>query len=230
MNNFDSVYSLGVVDRVNAMESNTYRIMDKGPNCIDNVIPNSIPEYSALKDAIKDKGKPVVCAQVRRTLAGNHKYFIALNSTKDQEQGFTIYLFSLANGLYNRMGPFPTLDSALSRADCYGLFQEGVKDMTEETLTKMKEAVGDYVGDDENGDPIYDDFEDEFDEVDDDFSDFINEEELGNVEYDDMLDDIDSDLDSNYSMEIERPEPELTSQEIEEDNLLDEEDYFDMFD
>lgn len=230
MNNFDSVYSLGVVDRVNAMESNTYRIMDKGPNCIDNVIPNSIPEYSALKDAIKDKGKPVVCAQVRRTLAGNRKYFIALNSTKDQEQGFTIYLFSLANGLYNRMGPFPTLDSALSRADCYGLFQEGVKEMNEEMLTKMKEAVGDYVGDDENGDPIYDDFEDEFDEVDDDFSDFINEEELGNVEYDDMLDDIDSDLDSNYSMEIERPEPELTSQEIEEDNLLDEDDYFDMFD
>lgn len=230
MNNFDSVYSLGVVDRVNAMESNTYRIMDKGPNCIDNVIPNSIPEYSALKDAIKDKGKPVVCAQVRRTLAGNRKYFIALNSTKDQEQGFTIYLFSLANGLYNRMGPFPTLDSALSRADCYGLFQEGVKEMNEEMLTKMKEAVGDYVGDDENGDPIYDDFEDEFDEVDDDFSDFINEEELGNVEYDDMLDDIDSDLDSNYSMEIERPEPELTSQEIEEDNLLDEDDYFDIFD
>lgn len=230
MNNFDSVYSLGVVDRVNAMESNTYRIMDKGPNCIDNVIPNSIPEYSALKDAIKDKGKPVVCAQVRRTLAGNRKYFIALNSTKDQEQGFTIYLFSLANGLYNRMGPFPTLDSALSRADCYGLFQEGVKDMNEEILVKMKEAVGDYVGDDENGDPIYDDFEDEFDEVDDDFNDFINEEELGNVEYDDMLDDIDSDLDSNYSMEIERPEPELTSQEIEEDNLLDEDDYFDMFD
>ena len=230
MNNFDSVYSLGVVDRVNAMESNTYRIMDKGPNCIDNVIPNSIPEYSALKDAIKYKGKPVVCAQVRRTLAGNRKYFIALNSTKDQEQGFTIYLFSLANGLYNRMGPFPTLDSALSRADCYGLFQEGVKEMNEEMLTKMKEAVGDYVGDDENGDPIYDDFEDEFDEVDDDFNDFINEEELGNVEYDDMLDDIDSDLDSNYSMEIERPEPELTSQEIEEDNLLDEDDYFDMFD
>ena len=229
MNNFDSVYSLGVVDRVNAMESNTYRIMDKGPNCIDNVIPNSIPEYSALKDAIKDKGKPIVCAQVRRTLAGNRKYFIALNSTKDQEQGFTIYLFSLANGLYNRMGPFPTLDSALSRADCYGLFQEGIKAMTEETLTKMKEAVGDYVGDDENGDPIYDDFEDEFDEVDDDFNDFINEEELGNVEYDDMLDDIDSDLDSNYSMEIERPEPELTSQEIEEDNLLDEDDYFDIF-
>ena len=215
MNNFDSVYSLGVVDRVNAMESNTYRIMDKGPNCIDNVIPNSITEYSALKDAIKDKGKPVVCAQVRRTLAGNRKYFIALNSTKDQEQGFTIYLFSLANGLYNRMGPFPTLDSALSRADCYGLFQEGVKEMNEEMLTKMKEAVGDYVGDDENGDPIYDDFEDEFDEVDDDFNDFINEEELGNVEYDDILDDIDSDLDSNYSMEIERPEPELTSQEIE---------------
>ena len=225
MNNFDSVYSLGVVDRVNAMESNTYRTMDKGPNCIDNVIPNSIPEYSALKDAIKDKGKPVVCAQVRRTLAGNRKYFIALNSTKDQEQGFIIYLFSLANGLYNRMGPFPTLDSALSRADCYGLFQEGVKDMTEETLTKMKEAVGDYVGDDENGDPIYDEYFDELEDFNDDFcSDCIDEEELGNFEYDDMLDD---DELSDYSMETERPEPD--DQEVENYSFEDD-DYFDLFD
>ena len=123
------------------------------------------------------------------------------------------------------MGPFPTLDSALSRADCYGLFQEGVKEMNEETLTKMKEAVGDYVGDDENGDPIYDEYFDELEDFNDDFcSDCIDEEELGNFEYDDMLDD---DELSNYSMETERPEPD--DQEVENYSFEDD-DYFDLFD
>lgn len=118
-------------------------------DCIDK---EEFPEdNSALKDAVKDKGKAVRIGKIRDNFAGNNRYIVFL----DEEDGYTVYLFSVANGLYNKMGPFSTLDSALSRADCYGLFKEG-KMTKKDFETILREAVGDYLYDDEDGNPVYD--------------------------------------------------------------------------
>lgn len=165
MNNFDNVYCLGVDCRKEAnTQGDSCRGLEKGSSCIDNIIPSEIPEYNALKDAIKGKGSIAACGEVRRTLAGNRKYLVVLKTKKSEEDegGFEVYLFSLANGLYNKMGPFPTLDSALSRADCFGLFEAK---MSKEEETRIREAVGDYLYDDENGLPVYDGGEEDWDDL-----------------------------------------------------------------
>jgi len=164
MNNFDNVNCLGVECRKDAnTQGDCCRSLEKGPDCIDNVIPSGLPEHNALKDAVKGKGSVAACAEVRRTLAGNKKYLVVLKTKKSEEDegGFEIYLFSLANGLYNKMGPYPTLDSALSRADCFGLFEAK---MSKDEETRIREAVGDYLYDDEDGLPVYDGGEEEWDD------------------------------------------------------------------
>lgn len=165
MNNFDNVFCLGMECRKDSnTQVNSCRGLEKGSGCIDNVIPSEIPEYNALKDAIKGKGSIAACGEVRRTLAGNRKYLVVLKTKKseDDEGGFEVYLFSLANGLYNKMGPFPTLDSALSRADCFGLFEAK---MSKDEETRIREAVGDYLYDDEDGLPVYDGGEEDWDDL-----------------------------------------------------------------
>ena len=157
MNNFDKVNCLGMECRKTAnTEGDNCKPLEKGSGCIDNVIPSEFPEYNALKDAVKGKGSVVACAEVRKTLAGNRKYLVVLKTkkTEDNDEGYEVDLFSLANGLYNKMGPFPTLDSALSRADCFGLFEGEV--MKVNTESRIREAVGDYLYDDEDGNPVYD--------------------------------------------------------------------------
>ena len=163
MNNFDNVYCLGIECRKTANTEGDYcRGLEKGSGCIDNIIPSERPEHAALKDAVKGKGSVAACAEVRATLAGNKKYLVVLKTTKTEESegGFEVYLFSLANGLYNKMGPFPTLDSALSRADCFGLFEAK---MSKDEKTRIREAVGDYLYDDEDGLPVYDGGIEDFD-------------------------------------------------------------------
>lgn len=171
MNNFDNVYCLGIECRKTANTEGDYcRGLEKGSGCIDNIIPSERPEHAALKDAVKGKGSVAACAEVRATLAGNKKYLVVIKTTKTEESkgGFEVYLFSLANGLYNKMGPFPTLDSALSRADCFGLFEAK---MSKDEKTRIREAVGDYLYDDEDGLPVYDGDVEDFDgEGYDDFS------------------------------------------------------------
>lgn len=165
MNNFDNVYCLGMECRKDANTQGDYcRGLEKGSGCIDNIIPSEIPEYNALKDAVKGKGSVAACGEVRRTLAGNRKYLVVLKTKKSEEDegGFEVYLFSLANGLYNKMGPFPTLDSALSRADCFGLFEAK---MSKDEETRIREAVGDYLYDDEDGLPVYDGGEEDWDDL-----------------------------------------------------------------
>lgn len=129
-------------------------------NNIDDCInKEEFPEdNSALKDAVKGKGKVVRCGKIRDNFAGNNRYVVFL----DEDDGYTVYLFSVANGLYNKMGPFTTLDSALSRADCYGLFKED-KMTTKDFETILREAVGDYLYDDEDGNPVYDGGEEDWD-------------------------------------------------------------------
>lgn len=128
MNNFDSVFGL---DDRSRREANTERqdgvnVLSKGKNCLD-IIKNR-PEYEDIKDVIKGLGKCEAIARIRDTLAGNPRYCLVLSS----DNRYFVYLYSTTNGLYNKMGPFPTLDSAMSRADCYGLF-EGKK-MTKKQL------------------------------------------------------------------------------------------------
>lgn len=179
MNNFDNVYCLGIECRKTANTEGDYcRGLEKGSGCIDNIIPSERPEHAALKDAVKGKGSVAACAEVRATLAGNKKYLVVIKTTKTEESegGFEVYLFSLANGLYNKMGPFPTLDSALSRADCFGLFEAK---MSKDEKTRIREAVGDYLYDDEDGIPVYDGGVEDFDDEDYDDSVYDGEMEDG---------------------------------------------------
>ena len=176
MNNFDNVYCLGIECRKTANTEGDYcRGLEKGSGCIDNIIPSERPEHAALKDAVKGKGSVAACAEVRATLAGNKKYLVVIKTTKTEESkgGFEVYLFSLANGLYNKMGPFPTLDSALSRADCFGLFEAK---MSTDEKTRIREAVGDYLYDDEDGLPVYDGGYDDFDG--EGYDDFVYDGEM----------------------------------------------------
>ena len=53
-------------------------------------------------------------------MAGNHKYVLFVK----EEGGVKVYLYTVLNGLYNEMGPYKDLDTAMSNADCYGLFEE----------------------------------------------------------------------------------------------------------
>ena len=176
MNNFDNVYCLGIECRKTANTEGDYcRGLEKGSGCIDNIIPSERPEHAALKDAVKGKGSVAACAEVRATLAGNKKYLVVIKTTKTEESkgGFEVYLFSLANGLYNKMGPFPTLDSALSRADCFGLFEAK---MSKDEKTRIREAVGDYLYDDEDGLPVYDGGFEDFDG--EGYDDFVYDGEM----------------------------------------------------
>lgn len=134
MNNFDNVFCL---DDKYRRESNTeyqdgYNFLSKGKTCLETI--EDKPEYEDIKNAIKGVGKCEAIARVRNTYAGNPKYCLVLSS----DNKYFVYLYSIANGLYNKMGPFPTLDSALSRSDCYGLF-EGER-MKRNKLDEMRET------------------------------------------------------------------------------------------
>lgn len=134
MNNFDSVYGL---DDKSRRESNTEyqdgdNFLSKGKTCLE--IIKDKPEYENIKNVIKGIGKCEAIARVRNTYAGNPKYCLVLSS----DNKYFVYLYSAANGLYNKMGPFPTLDSALSRSDCYGLFEE--KHMKRNRFNEIRET------------------------------------------------------------------------------------------
>jgi hypothetical protein len=134
MNNFDNVYGL---DDKSRKEANTEHqdgdnFLFKEKNCLE--IIKDRPEYEDIKDAIKDCGKCEAIARVRNSYAGNPKYCLVLSS----DNKYFVYLYSIANGLYNKMGPFPTLDSALSRSDCYGLFES--KNLKRNSLNESNET------------------------------------------------------------------------------------------
>ena len=117
MNNFDDVYALNRDERqISNLE--TYRRFiskgDKPLECIND------EDAKAIKDVLSGKGKLLAVVDGRRSLAGNHKYVLFVK----EEGGVKVYLYTVLNGLYNEMGPYKDLDTAMSNADCYGLFEE----------------------------------------------------------------------------------------------------------
>lgn len=117
MNNFDDVYALNRDERqISNLE--TYRRFiskgDKPLKCIND------EDAKAIKDALSGKGKILAVVDGRRSLAGNHKYVLFVK----EDNGVKVYLYTVLNGLYNEMGPYKDLDTAMSNADCYGLFEE----------------------------------------------------------------------------------------------------------
>ena len=117
MNNFDDVYALNRDERqISNLE--TYRRFiskgDKPLECIND------EDAKAIKDALSGKGKVLAVVDGRRSMAGNHKYVLFVK----EDDGVKVYLYTVLNGLYNEMGPYKDLDTAMSNADCYGLFEE----------------------------------------------------------------------------------------------------------
>lgn len=117
MNNFEDVYGLNRDDRQLSNLETHRRFISKGDKplqCIND------EDAKAIKDALNGKGKILAVVDGRRTMAGNHKYVLFVK----EEGGVKVYLYTVLNGLYNEMGPYKDLDTAMSNADCYGLFEE----------------------------------------------------------------------------------------------------------
>ena len=168
MNNFDDVYALNRDERqISNLE--TYRRFiskgDKPLECIND------EDAKAIKDALSGKGRVLAVADGRRSLAGNHKYVLFVK----EEGGVKVYLYTVLNGLYNEMGPYKDLDTAMSNADCYGLFEEckqvaNIKVLENNMNKKLfEEIIEDWDDDDvmtydgdEMEDWSWDDFDDEY--------------------------------------------------------------------
>ncbi len=116
MNNFEDVGGLDLEARQLSNLETYHRFLIKGD--WENTIESD--DAKAIKEAVKGLGKVVAVADGRRTMAGNHKYVLCI----ENKEGVKVYLFTVLNGLYNEMGPYVDLDTALSNADCYGLFEE----------------------------------------------------------------------------------------------------------
>lgn len=168
MNNFDDVYALNRDERqISNLE--TYRRFiskgDKPLKCIND------EDAKAIKDVLSGKGRVLAVADGRRSLAGNHKYVLFVK----EEGGVKVYLYTVLNGLYNEMGPYKDLDTAMSNADCYGLFEEckqvaNIKVLENNMNKKLfEEIIEDWDDDDvmtydgdEMEDWSWDDFDDEY--------------------------------------------------------------------
>lgn len=168
MNNFDDVYALNRDERqISNLE--TYRRFiskgDKPLRCIND------EDAKAIKDALSGKGRILAVVDGRRSLAGNHKYVLFVK----EEGGVKVYLYTVLNGLYNEMGPYKDLDTAMSNADCYGLFEEckqvaNTKILENNMNKKLFEEIIDEwddddvmtYDDDEMEDWSWDDFDDEY--------------------------------------------------------------------
>lgn len=175
MNNFDDVYALNRDERqISNLE--TYRRFiskgDKPLECIND------EDAKAIKDVLSGKGKLLAVVDGRRSMAGNHKYVLFVK----EDGGVKVYLYTVLNGLYNEMGPYKDLDTAMSNADCYGLFEECKqvastkvlennnmnKKLFEEIIEEYDDECGDYAPTFDDGTVLGGDFED--DEIDSDFA------------------------------------------------------------
>lgn len=168
MNNFEDVYALNRDERqISNLE--TYRRFisrgDKPLECIND------EDAKAIKDVLSGKGKLLAVVDGRRSMAGNHKYVLFVK----EDGGVKVYLYTVLNGLYNEMGPYKDLDTAMSNADCYGLFEECKqvastkvlennnmnKKLFEEIIEEYDDDVMTYDGD-EMEDWSLDDYDDEY--------------------------------------------------------------------
>lgn len=168
MNHFDDVCGLHLEARTAANLETFQRFISKGDDPLCCIKEEDAKE---IKNAIKGLGKLLAVANGRRTLAGNHKYVLFIK----EKEGVKVYLYTVLNGLYNEMGPFKDLDTALSNADCYGLFEECKKtasikvlegDMNKKLFEEIVEEwdiddIDTYEGD-EMEDWSWDDYDDEY--------------------------------------------------------------------
>ncbi|MBQ2395844.1 MAG: hypothetical protein II304_02210 [Bacteroidales bacterium] len=168
MNHFDDVCGLHLEARTAANLETFQRFISKGDDPLCCIKEEDAKE---IKNAIKGMGKLLAVANGRRTLAGNHKYILFIK----EKEGVKVYLYTVLNGLYNEMGPFKDLDTALSNADCYGLFEECKKiastkvlggDMNKKLFEEVVEEwdiddIDTYDGE-EMEDWSWDDYDDEY--------------------------------------------------------------------
>lgn len=117
MNNFEDVYGLNRDDRQMSNLETYRRFISKGDKPLECI---NDEDAKAIKDVLSGKGKLLAVVDGRRSMAGNHKYVLFVK----EEGGVKVYLYTVLNGLYNEMGPYKDLDTAMSNADCYGLFEE----------------------------------------------------------------------------------------------------------
>ena len=89
-----------------------------------------------VKECLKGKGKLVAVAQSGRALSGAPRYVLFV----DVKDGVKFYSYTKLNKLYNEFGPFNDLETALSNADCYGLFEEGKKNMNKKLFEEINEG------------------------------------------------------------------------------------------
>lgn len=158
MNHFDDVCGLHLEARKAANLETFQRFISKGDDPLCCIKEEDAKE---IKNAIKGMGKLLAVANGRRALTGNHKYVLFIK----EKEGVKVYLYTVLNGLYNEMGPFKDLDTALSNADCYGLFEECKK------IASMK-----VLGDDMNK-KLFEEIVEEYDEWDFEDDDFDGEME-----------------------------------------------------
>lgn len=141
MNNFEDVNGLNRDDRQMSNLETYRRFISKGDKplqCIND------EDAKAIKDVLSGKGKLLAIADGRRTMAGNHKYVLFVK----EEGGVKVYLYTVLNGLYNDMGPYKDLDTAMSNADCYGLFEECKRVANKKVLNEgfLSVAIGVLLG------------------------------------------------------------------------------------
>ena len=177
MNNFDDVYALNRDERqISNLE--TYRRFiskgDKPLKCIND------EDAKAIKDVLSGKGRVLAVADGRRSMAGNHKYVLFVK----EEGGVKVYLYTILNGLYNEMGPYKDLDTAMSNADCYGLFEE------------CKQVANIKVLENNMNKKLFEEIIDEWDEVADEVIDSIAEE-VFNTYSEDMFNKLEFELNSS---------------------------------
>lgn len=151
MNNFEDVYGLNRDDRQMSNLETYRRFISKGDKplqCIND------EDAKAIKDVLSGKGKLLAVVDGRRSMAGNHKYVLFVK----EEGGVKVYLYTVLNGLYNDMGPYKDLDTAMSNADCYGLFEECKRVANKKVLNESIEDEEEFDDWDDLG---YDDVTDE---------------------------------------------------------------------
>lgn len=165
MNNFEDVYGLNRDDRQMSNLETYRRFISKGDKPLDCIKDE---DAKAIKDVLSGKGKLLAVVDGRRSMAGNHKYVLFVK----EEGGVKVYLYTVLNGLYNDMGPYKDLDTAMSNADCYGLFEECKQVANKKVLNESIEDEEEFEDWDSEGfdDVCEGDMEDwSWDDYDDDF-------------------------------------------------------------
>ena len=165
MNNFEDVYGLNRDDRQMSNLETYRRFISKGDKPLDCIKDE---DAKAIKDVLSGKGKLLAVVDGRRSMAGNHKYVLFVK----EEGGVKVYLYTVLNGLYNDMGPYKDLDTAMSNADCYGLFEECKQVANKKVLNESIEDEEEFEDWDSEGfddvcegymeDWSWDDYDDDF--------------------------------------------------------------------